>query len=48
MAKRGKRYDDARKSIDREQAYAPLDAVRLLKSARDAKYDQTVEVHFSG
>ncbi len=47
MAKRGKRYDDARKSIDREQAYAPLDAVRLLKSARDAKYDQTVEVHFN-
>ena len=47
MAKRGKRYDDARKSIDRERAYAPLDAVRLLKSARDAKYDQTVEVHFN-
>ena len=47
MAKRGKRYDDARKRIDRDHAYAPAEAVRILKSASDAKYDQTVEVHFN-
>ena len=47
MAKRGKRYDDARKRIDRDHAYSPLEAVRLLKSAADTKYDQTVEVHFN-
>ena len=47
MAKRGKRYADARNRIDREHAYSPLEAVRLLKSAGDAKFDQTVEVHFN-
>ena len=47
MAKRGKRYDDARKRVDRDTAYPPREAVRLLKSADDAKYDQTVEVHFN-
>jgi len=47
MAKRGKRYDDARSRIDPEQAYAPVEAVRMLKSAADTKFDQTVEVHFN-
>ena len=47
MAKHGKRYTDARKQIDREHAYPPLEAVRLLKSAGDTKFDQTVEVHFN-
>jgi len=47
MAKRGKRYADARVRIDPERAYSPLEAVRLLKSAGDTKFDQTVEVHFN-
>ena len=47
MAKRGKRYADARARIDPERAYSPLEAVRLLKSAGDTKFDQTVEVHFN-
>jgi large subunit ribosomal protein L1 len=47
MAKRGKRYADARARIDPERAYSPLEAVRLLKSASDTKFDQTVEVHFN-
>ena len=37
---------DARESIDREQAYTPLAAVRLLKETPAAKFDETVEVHF--
>ena len=47
MAKRGKRYSSARSNIDRDQTYDPADAVRMLKSAKDAKFDETVEVHFS-
>ena len=47
MAKRGKRYADARVRIDPERAYSPLQAVRLLKSAGDTKFDQTVDVHFN-
>jgi len=42
----GKRYRAARDAIDREQAYAPLEAVRLLKELEGAKFDETVEAHF--
>jgi large subunit ribosomal protein L1 len=42
----GKRYDEARAAIDRERLYAPGDAVVALKTAPDAKFDETVEVHF--
>jgi len=44
---RGKRYEAARSAIDREQAYAPLDAIRLLKQAPGPRFDETVEVHLS-
>jgi large subunit ribosomal protein L1 len=47
MAKHGKRYNEAREKIDREHAYTPLEAVRLLKDAPPAKFDETVEVHFN-
>ena len=46
MSAHGKRYRDAREAIDREKAYAPAEAVALLKSLPDAKFDETVEVHF--
>src|SRR6476659_7631350 len=46
MAAHGKRYRQARGAIDREQAYTPVEAVRLLKDAPAAKFDETVEVHF--
>ena len=36
----------ARDAIDREQAYTPLAAVRLLKDMPAAKFDETVEAHF--
>ena len=39
MAKHGKRYNEAREKIDREHAYTPLEAVRLLKDAPPAKFD---------
>jgi len=46
MSSHGKRYRTSREAIDREQAYTPLSAVRLLKDMPPAKFDETVEVHF--
>jgi large subunit ribosomal protein L1 len=46
MADRGKRYQEARAKIDRESAYTPVQAVRMLKDFPGAKFDETVEVHF--
>jgi large subunit ribosomal protein L1 len=42
----GKQYRNARGSIDREQEYSPVAAIRLLKEMETAKFDETVEVHF--
>ena len=46
MSARGKRYSEARAAIDREKLYAPGEAFVTLKAAPDAKFDETVEVHF--
>ena len=46
MSAHGKRYRAVREQIDREQAYSPLEAVRLLKAGEGAKFDETVEAHF--
>jgi large subunit ribosomal protein L1 len=46
VSQHGKRYRAARDAIDRERAYSPLEAVRLLKGTESAKFDETVEAHF--
>ena len=46
MSGHGKRYRNAMSQIDREHAYSPLEAVRLVKGFEGAKFDETVEVHF--
>jgi large subunit ribosomal protein L1 len=46
MSQHGKRYRQALAPIDRENAYTPFEAVKLLKDAPAAKFDETVEVHF--
>ena len=46
MARHGKRYAESRGRIDREHAYSPLEAVRMLKDFPATKFDETVEVHF--
>jgi large subunit ribosomal protein L1 len=46
MSDHGKRYQAALSAIDREVAYSPIEAVRRLKAFPDAKFDETVEVHF--
>jgi len=43
--KRGKRYEELAKKIDRTRAYSPDEAVRLVKETSQAKFDATVEVH---
>lgn len=45
MAKRGKRYQQAKSEIDAERVYHPLHAVKLLKSQELTRFDPTVEVH---
>ncbi len=42
----GKKYEEARSRIDRESVYSPVEAVRMLKDFPEAKFDETVEVHF--
>src|SRR3954449_5452701 len=46
MSDHGKRYQEALSAIDREVAYSPVEAVRRLKAFPNAKFDETVEVHF--
>lgn len=45
MASHGKKYFEARKQVDREQLYDPIEALKLLKSVSYASFDETVEVH---
>ncbi len=46
MAQHGKRYRGARAAFDRERVYSPVEAVRILKSFGETKFDETVELHF--
>ncbi|HUY30113.1 MAG TPA: 50S ribosomal protein L1 [Acidimicrobiales bacterium] len=44
MTRKGKRYLDAVKRLDREQLYSPLEAVELVKSLATARFDETIEI----
>ena len=46
MPKRGKRYLEAVKLIDRSKAYDVKEAIELVKKTNVAKFDATVEVAF--
>lgn len=46
MAKRGKRYEDAVKLVDRSKVYDENEAISLLKETAKAKFDETVEAAF--
>ena len=43
--KRGKRYVEAAKLVDRATLYDAADALAIVKKAAVAKFDETVEVH---
>ena len=42
----GKRYREAASKYDGEQEFMPSEAIRILKTQPDAKFDETVEVTF--
>ena len=44
MAKRGKRYQEAAKLVDRSNLYSVDEALELVKKAATAKFNETVEV----
>lgn len=44
MARRSKRYIESRKIVDNTKKYEVRDAIKLLKSFRPAKFDESVEV----
>jgi large subunit ribosomal protein L1 len=46
MAKRGKKYLEAVKLVDRSKAYSVTEAIELVKKTNVAKFDATVEVAF--
>ena len=43
--KRGKKYVEAAKAIDRATLYDAADAVALVKKTAVAKFDETIEAH---
>lgn len=43
--KRGKKYAEAAKLIDRSNLYDTEEAIAIVKKAASAKFDETVEVH---
>ena len=44
--KRGKKYQEAAKQIDRSRLYETEEAVALVKKTAFAKFDETIEAHF--
>ena len=45
MAKKGKRYSEVAKLVDRSKTYDAAEAISLLKQTAKAKFDETVELH---
>jgi large subunit ribosomal protein L1 len=45
MAKHGKAYTESKAQVDRTREYGPVEAIRLLKETKRAKFDESVEVH---
>lgn len=46
MGKKGKKYLEAAKLVDRHSSYSLKEAVELLKKTHTANFDETVELHF--
>jgi large subunit ribosomal protein L1 len=45
MAKRGKKYQEAAKLLDKTKIYSPEEAIDLAKKMSYAAFDETVELH---
>ncbi|HEY8200974.1 MAG TPA: 50S ribosomal protein L1 [Actinomycetota bacterium] len=46
MGRKGKRYVELAKIVDRTQPYSPDDALKLVKDLAKAKFDETIELNF--
>lgn len=46
MPKHGKRYRESSKRYDKEATYSPSEAVELVRTFANAKFDETVDVAF--
>ncbi len=46
MARKGKRYRELEKRVDRDQLYTAEAAASLVKELATAKFDETIEAHF--
>ncbi|MED2974341.1 50S ribosomal protein L1 [Fictibacillus sp. B-59209] len=44
MAKKGKKYQEAAKLVDRQKSYEASEAIELVKKTATAKFDESVEV----
>ena len=44
--KKGKRYAELAKLVDRTTTYEAKDAVSLVKKLANAKFDETIEAHW--
>ncbi len=42
--KRGKRYQEAAGLVDRDRQYSPVEAIQVIRSLPEPKFDETVEV----
>ena len=42
----GKRYQNALKAFDRQKTYPMLDAIKIVQQNANAKFDETIELHF--
>lgn len=47
MAQHGKRYQTVEKTFDRQQYYPLSEAVGMVKGMANAKFDETIELHFN-
>jgi large subunit ribosomal protein L1 len=47
MPKHSKRYNALRSQVDRMQVYQPEEAIKLVKSTANAKFDETIEIHLN-
>jgi len=45
MAKKGRKYLEAKKRVDKSKLYGPEEALRLVKELSYAKFDETIETH---
>jgi large subunit ribosomal protein L1 len=45
MPKHGKRYREQYAKVDRERAYSPVEAIRLIREIQSSKFPETVEAH---